>query len=292
VGRFKEKKWGVKMTTNKLKETSTEYGRDYQIRQANKYRNRTNNHWQKRIALSFNLVNKYVAKSLKKSPEETIVADFGCSIGTFAIEFSKLGYQAFGIDSDPSALDVARQLAQEENVTPKFICGDISEWSDIFPSQIDIAICFDIFEHLRDDELGSFLQSVKKTLLKNGYLIFHTFPTQYDYIFFSNKHTHWPLLPFKNIKTSRFDKLVKIYSSLLDVWFLITKGKTHKERIKNSRHCNPLTKERLKDIFLRSGFKIICLESSQLYPFKKDRQRIFYKQPITYRNLFGVVKEE
>jgi len=278
------------MPINKLKQTSAEYGQDYQINQANKYRNRTNNHWQKRIALSFDLVNKYVVKNLNKSPPESIVVDVGCSIGTFAIEFAKLGYQAFGVDFDPSALDIARQLSQEENVTPKFICGDISEWSDISSSRIDIAICFDIFEHLHDDELGSFLQSVKKALSKNGYLIFHTFPTQYDYIFFSKKYTYWPLIPFKTVRTSRFDKLVKIYSSLLDILLLIINGKTHKDRIKNSQHCNPLTKERLKDIFLRSGFKIICLESSQLYPFKKGTQNIFSKHPISYRSLFGVVK--
>ena len=278
------------MKTNKTQQISTEYGRDYQIKQANKYRNRNNNHWQKRITLSFDLVDKYIAKNLNKSPQETIIADLGCSIGTFAIEFSKLGYEAFGVDSDPSALDVARQLAREENVSPKFICGDISEWSDISTSKIDIAICFDIFEHLHDNELGSFLQSVKRTLSKNGYLIFHTFPTQYDYIFFSNRRTYWPLLPFKNINPSRFNKLVKIYSSLLDIFLLTIKGRTHKERIKSSKHCNLLTKERLEGFFIRSGFKIIYLESSQLYPFKKDRQKIFTKQPISYRNLFGVVK--
>jgi 2-polyprenyl-3-methyl-5-hydroxy-6-metoxy-1,4-benzoquinol methylase len=278
------------MPINKIRKTFAEYGQDYQINQANKYRNRTNNHWQKRIALSFDLVNKYVVKNLNKSPQESIVVDVGCSIGTFAIEFAKLGYQSFGVDFDHSALDIARQLSQEEKVSPKFICGDINEWPDISLSQIDIAICFDIFEHLHDDELGSFLQSIKKTLSRNGYLVFHTFPTQYDYIFFSKRYTYWPLIPFKNIRTSRFDKLAKIYSLFLDIYFLIRNGKIHKDMIKNNQHCNPLTKERLEDIFLRGGFKIIYLESSQLYPFKKDVQNIFSKQSISYRNLFGVVK--
>lgn len=275
---------------NKSKETSAEYGEEYQINQANKYRNRNNNHWQKRIALAFDLANKYVVRYLNKSPQETIVVDIGCSIGTFAIEFAKLGYQAFGVDLDPSALDIAEQLCQEENVSVEFICEDINEWANRFSSQIDIAICFDMFEHLYDDELGSFLQSIKKSLSRNGYLIFHTFPTQYDYIFFSKKYTYWSLIPFRNTKPSRFDKLVKLYSLLLDIELLVRKGGAHKDTIKYSRHCNPLTKQRLEDIFLRSGFKIICLESSQLYPFKKNVQHLFAKQPITYRNLFGVVK--
>lgn len=278
------------MLINKLRKTSAEYGQEYQINQANKYRNRANNHWQKRIALCFDLVNRYVVKNLNKSPQDSIVVDVGCSIGTFAIEFAKLGYQSFGVDFDSSALEIAGQLSQEEKVSPKFICGDISEWSDISLSQIDIAICFDIFEHLHDDELGSFLQSIKKILSRNGYLVFHTFPTQYDYIFFSKRYICWPLIPFKNVRTSRFDKLVKIYSLFLDIYFLIRSGKIHKDMIKNSQHRNPLTKERLEDIFLRGGFKIIYLESSQLYPFKKDIQNIFSKQSVSYRNLFGVVK--
>lgn len=269
----------------------SKYGLEYQLKQANKYRNRDKNHWKIRIALAFDLVNKYAIKNINKKAQETIVVDVGCSIGTFAIEFAKLGFKSFGVDLDDFALEIAKKLSKEEKVSPKFICGNISEWNNFSRSPIDIAICFDIFEHLYDNEIISFLQSIRKNLSKNGYLIFHTFPTQYDYIFYPNEYKmYWPLIPFRNIKTSRFNKLVRIYSLFLDLLYLIRSGKAYNEQIRTSSHCNPLSKSRLRNIFLRSGFKIIYLESSQLYPFKKKIQDTFSKQPISYRNLYGVVK--
>ncbi len=275
----------------KAKMIPVESKQDYQLQQAEKYRNRNNNSWRKRIDLAFNLMNRYILKDLQKGPQNTIVVDFGCSIGTFAIEFAKLGYQTFGVDFDHSALLIANKLADEENVSPKFICGDITEWLNSCPLQIDIAICFDIFEHLYDDEIGIFIQSIKRNLSRNGYIIFHTFPTQYEYIFFHPKMPlYYPLVPLRNIKASQFERLVKIYSLLVDIGCLIMKKKTYKDIIKNWPHCNPLTKERLKDIFLRSGLEIVYLDSSQLYQFKNNVQQMFSKQPISHRNIFGVLQ--
>ena len=102
------------------------------------------------------LVSQYALPRLgHKSTSDIIVTDVGCSIGTFAIEFAKLGYRSYGVDFDPEALTQARRLCEEEKTHAEFICGDIANWNKQLPP-IDIAICFDIFEHLHDDELGSF----------------------------------------------------------------------------------------------------------------------------------------
>ncbi len=281
--------------TLRPKDTSFEYGVDYQITQANKYRNRNDNHWKIRIELARHLVEKYVLpKYQRESNKDIVVVDVGCSIGTFAIEFAKLGYNSYGIDFDSSAIDIAKQLATEENVTPEFVCGDVSDWSKCFPP-IDTAICFDIFEHLHDDELGSFLSSIRKSFSDKGTLIFHTFPTQYDHIFYGRYDITYPLIPFKNISQSRFNKIVKAYSCLFDVFFLIITGKTYKEKIKYSGHCNPTTSERLTDILNRAGYEVVIMESSNLYKelsnfynLRSSVQKRFDKQPITFRNLYGI----
>lgn len=120
------------------KETFYKYGREYQLKQAEKYKNRENNHWKFRIDMAKTLVERYSLPRFKGKPnKEVIVVDVGCSIGTFAIEFAKMGYQSFGIDLDKSALDIARQLSH-----------------------------------------------IGKQLSNEGSLVSHTFPTQYDYIFF------------------------------------------------------------------------------------------------------------
>ena len=274
--------------SKKPKPTSYQYGRECQLEQANKYRNRHNNHWKFRIDLAHSLVNKYSLPRLrKKLIGDSIIVDVGCSIATFAIEFAKLGYCSYGVDFDAEALEIAKQLCDEENVSAEFVQADISEWKQDFPP-IDIAICFDIFEHLHDDELGSFLQSIRKQLSEEGSLVFHTFPTQYDYIFFGKGYLRLPLIPFRTLSTPGFNRVVKAYASLIDIAYLVKKGLTHKEAIKFAGHCNPTTKERLKDILERSGYDIVYMESSQLYPFQEPVQKQFSNQPISHRNLYGV----
>jgi glycosyltransferase involved in cell wall biosynthesis/2-polyprenyl-3-methyl-5-hydroxy-6-metoxy-1,4-benzoquinol methylase len=274
--------------SKKPKPTSYLYGMEYQFEQANKYRNRHNSHWKFRIDLAHSLVNKYSLPRLrKKQIGDIIVVDVGCSIGTFAIEFARLGYRSWGMVFDAEALEIAKQLCDEENVSAEFVQADISDWKQDFPP-IDIAICFDIFEHLHDDELGSFLQSIRKQLSEEGSLVFHTFPTQYDYIFFGKGYLRLPLTPFRTLSTSRFNRVVKAYASLIDIALLVKIGSTYKEAIKSSGHCNPTTKERLKDILERSGYDIVYMESSQLYSFQESVQKQFSNQPISHRNLYGV----
>lgn len=269
------------------KATSFQYGTPYQRHQAESYRNRHKNHWKHRIEVARTLMNEFALKRLGgKAPGEAVVVDIGCSIGTFAIEFAKQGYRSYGVDFDPSALDIARQLAHEEGVSPEFVCGDVSDWSTAFPA-IDIAVCFDVFEHLHDDELGALLVAVRKQLSASGTLLFHTFPCQYDYLFHSRAPLRWPLLPFARLSTNRFATVVKMYASVLDIGLLLATGKTYKERIKHESHCNPTTVERLTDILTRTGYEILSLESSDLFASSQGRRERFAKQTLASRNIYG-----
>jgi len=272
----------------KNKDAILNYGSDYQKEMAGKYRNRNSNHWKLRIELARDLVEKYVLPKYQGRPKKDIVLlDIGCSIGTFAIEFSKLGYRSYGIDFDSSALDIAKQLSDEEGVTPEFICGDVSKWDKDLPP-VDIAICFDIFEHLHDDELGSLLASIRSRFSGKGALVFHTFPTQYDYIFYYKRYLSYPILLFKNLPRSVFDRIVKAYSSILDALLLLKTGKTYKEMIGHDSHCNPTTGERLTEILKRAGYEVVFLESSNLYKNGSHVQKRLRKQPIAFRNIYGV----
>jgi 2-polyprenyl-3-methyl-5-hydroxy-6-metoxy-1,4-benzoquinol methylase len=277
-----------------LKETSFAY-QNYQEKQAEKYRNRESNHWKIRIDLATRLFEKYALPRLgNKQKSEIIVVDVACSIGTFAIEFARHGYRSFGVDFDSEALKIAEQLASEEGVNPQFVHADISEWSLNFP-KIDVVVCMDVFEHLHDDELGAMLQSIRKQMAEKSALVFHTFPTQYDYLFNASKGRYrYPLLPFRKIKPNTFTRLTRAYAALLDAWWLLRTGKNRREMIKKKSHCNPLTKERLEDIAKRAGFGIEYIELAQLYPndlftAKPGIQNKFIEQPISFRNLSGVL---
>jgi len=284
-----------------VKQSCSIYGNEYQNHQVYKYKNRDKNHWKDRIDLALNLVRKDDGTKLKAKEKKDVVADIGCSVGTLAIEFAKLGYRSYGIDFDSSALEIAKKLSKEENVEVEFINNDIANWATLSLPKIDIAICFDIFEHLHDDELGALLVSLQNQLSKNSKLIFHTFPAEYDYLFYfegtmARIFVPWlrrlPLYLFKKLSEDKFERFVRAYASSFDFLYLIKKGRTHKELIKNNRHCNPLTKKRLEDILIRSGYKIIDIQTTQLYQFKEKIQKKFLHQPISHRNIFGVAVTE
>ncbi len=273
---------------NKVKETSFDYGTDYQNNQVEKYLNRANNHWQKRVDVFNLLLDKIIAQNFPSTKNEEIrLSDIGCSIGTFAIEGAKKGFNACGIDFDKSAIEIAKQLAKKEGVKAEFFCGDIAAANLQF-GKTDIAVCFDIFEHLHDDELGAFLLSIKNNLSEKGGLIFHTFPTEYDYLFFQNKWIHLPLILFSIFPTAFFDRIVKIYASKINALLLLFKGISYKEYIKNLPHCNPLSRERLEDILKRAGYHIDFLETAQLFDYQKKKQNLYKKHTISHRNLYGI----
>ncbi len=276
-------------TAETPKTTSYSYGEDYQREQVEKHRHRRDNHWKPRIALAHELIDKYVLPRLgQRTPSEVTTLDVGCSIGTMAIEMALRGFTAYGVDFDPSGLKIGRELAAEEQATVAFFQGDVAEWKPEMGRKIDIAVCFDIFEHLHDDELGGLLQAIRRQLSDTGALVFYTFPLQYDYLFFSRDVLHWPLWPFTWLSPARFERLTRAYASLLDAGLLLGTGQSYKDRIKKLSHCNPTTLPRLSDILKRAGYDIGVIDTRNIYPFRPHVLRRFGSQPVAHRNLFGV----
>jgi len=264
------------------------YGEAYQLEQVEKHRARATNRWRDRIALAHELVEKWARPRLAaRTPADISILDVGCSVGTMAIEFALRGYRAAGVDFDGAALDIARGLCKEEGASVDFYRGDVADWRELANRTLDVVLCFDIFEHLHDDQLGSMLRAIRREMSPSGTLIFYSFPLQFDYLFFSRDALSWPLLPFTLLSPARFTRLTRAYASLLDAALLLATGATYKERIKNLSHCNPTTRERLVDILERSGFDIASIETGNIYPDKPHIKRRFARQPIAHRQVFG-----
>ncbi|HYN86535.1 MAG TPA: class I SAM-dependent methyltransferase [Pyrinomonadaceae bacterium] len=280
----------------KPKATSFEYGPAHQQAMLSYYheskRASEENTEHLRVRLAHDLVNRYALPRLGKPPQQITLVDVGCSVGLFAIEFSKEGFNSFGVDFDPAALEIARKLCEEERASATFYQMDVADFDSEMP--IDIALCFDVFEHLHDDELGAMLVGIKRRLSERGCLVFHTLPLQYDYLFWNqqNGRIEFPpvLRPFRSWPARRFTRLTRLYAMALD-WLALARGRlTHQESIKMDGHCNPLTRERVEDILARAGYEVVFIESgflgdSQLDP--RDREH-FHRQPVTHRSLRGV----
>jgi SAM-dependent methyltransferase len=283
----------------KPKETSYQYGREYQDAMLGYYyeskvASETNTEYL-RVQLAHRLVDDYALPRLGgRRAEDVTFVDVGCSVGLFAIEFSKRGFAAYGVDFDPVALEIAERLNQEEGAGARFLRMDIADWS--LEAPIDVALCFDIFEHLHDDEIGALLNSLRRKMSPRGSLVFHTLPQQYDYLFWDAGRglIRFPtaLRPFRRMRPHRFTRLVEVYAALRDLRSMCRRGggRPHREAIKMDDHCNPLTRGRLEDILARAGYEVVHMDSgflgdSQLDP--RDRAE-FHGQPVTHRSLYGV----
>lgn len=265
------------------------YGRAYQLAQAEKYRNRAHNHWKHRIAAAMELTDRYVLPRLAgRDPSSIRVVDVGCSIGTFAIEFARRGFDAVGVDFDREGLAIAGQFAREEGVAPRFLCGDIADMAGELGA-IDIAVCFDIFEHMMDDELGALLHTLRRSLSPGGAVVFHTFPTQFEYLFHDGDRVPaWGLRHFAGIPPESFERVARAFASIQDAAALLTGGQSHADRIERSPHCNPLTERRLRGILGRAGLVVDHIGTADLFPQRAATVAAFGSQPVTHRNLFGV----
>lgn len=282
------------------KSTSYEYGFSHQQQMETFYwkskQPSDSNHEYNRIMLAESLVKNVVTDIFDKPPDNGSITllDIGCSVGLFAIHFSKLGYSTIGIDFDPAAIEIAEKLNAIDNGAGKFVLGDLGNGLPDLPP-IDIALCFDIFEHLHDDELGSLMQSLKQRLSPRGVVVFHTNPQQYDYIFWNKKKRiiEFPFLlkPFSYLSPSTFSKLVRIYALLVDIALVILTNKICKERIKKAGHCNPLTVERLTDMLSRANYDILELQSGFITDqFKPSAKERFKKHQITHRSIYGIAR--
>ena len=130
-----------------------------------------------------------------------------------------------------------------------------------------------------------------------GVFIFHTFPTEYDYLFFENNFITIPLLLVGWLPSAIFNIIVKFYAVLLDGLFLIKKGKTHKQFIAGTVHPNPLSTSRVENFLKTAGFSILSIQTSidAVNPLRpgqgKYTMRFLKHQPVTRRSIFGAAKK-
>lgn len=262
------------------------YNSTYVQAQLEKFRNRHNNHWRNHIRLAKQLVADYAP------PPPASLLDLGCSIGTFALELALDGYNTIGLDFDYKALGQGRKLAKEMGCNPKWVCGDAGSFS--LREKVDIIVCFDLFEHLSNDVIKSTLICVRENLKPNGVLVFHTFPTLYNHVFYKGILTCLPLIPFRNLSEKRFEILVRRYTHFLDLFYLLRYGRTHQRVIARTVHPNPLSKEDLQDFLRDAGFDVVLLEISldSINPLKPYQgilaKKYFSNQPVACRSIWGV----
>jgi ubiquinone/menaquinone biosynthesis C-methylase UbiE len=95
------------------------------------------------------------------------VLDVGCGTGENALFFSKLGNEAWGLDSAPLAIEKAKRKAVERAVGTKFVLGDALHL-DKLGQRFDTVTDCGLFHVFSDEDRRVFVTSVKAALKRSG----------------------------------------------------------------------------------------------------------------------------
>ena len=114
------------------------------------------------FAARLNLIDNLLKKNLLPKTENRLILDLGCGTGTELDILAKYG-QITALDNNQAALRLAQQKKYQT------ILADI-EKINLPEENFDVICCFDLLEHLADDE--KVLNNIFQSLKNNGQLFF------------------------------------------------------------------------------------------------------------------------
>lgn len=223
------------------------------------------------------------------------VLDLACGIGTFSLQFARLGNKCYGIDFSASMVTKAKKLSAKEKLSNCFYVQANADQLPFADNSFDAIIAVDIIEHLIPYVLQNSLSECYRVLKPGGFLVIHTNPNRYFLLF-----SHWKklllILPFCWLPTAIYEK----YLELIQFHFMpIYRRIMGRNAGINPKHINPSTLSRLRKVLGKAGFKIRELYSLNLYielsPGYLERIRgllPFYNRQFATRNIFAMASKE
>jgi len=90
--------------------------------------------------------------------------DLGCGAGNYALYLAGRGFEVTGIDSSPTAIQIAQANARKQGAACRFIVadllGDMHEVTDTF----DFAYDWEVLHHIFPEDRETYVKNVRKIL--------------------------------------------------------------------------------------------------------------------------------
>ena len=90
--------------------------------------------------------------------------DLGCGAGNYALYLAGRGFEVTGIDSSPTAIQIAQANARKQGAACRFIVadllGDMHEVADTF----DFAYDWEVLHHIFPEDRETYVKNVRKIL--------------------------------------------------------------------------------------------------------------------------------
>jgi len=94
--------------------------------------------------------------------------DLGCGAGNYAVWLAGMGFDMTGFDISPKAIEIARKLAEDSDVSCRFeavdMLGDMSKYYGYF----DFAFDWEVLHHIMPEDRPRYLDNIQKILKSEG----------------------------------------------------------------------------------------------------------------------------
>lgn len=100
------------------------------------------------------------------------ILEFGCGLGKVSVWLAKHGAQVTGVDLGPDLVEVAREVANINQVDCEFRQGDITTEPLAEPNTFDAVIGLAVLHHLSTEDLKRALQASFSALRPGGLAVF------------------------------------------------------------------------------------------------------------------------
>ncbi len=116
------------------------------------------------------IFNPFIKKVVKDLTPGTVI-DFGCGIGTNIYNLKKMGWNVYGVEREPIAVEKAQELIGGDKIFER----DINELDfDLLPS-FDLALCNYVLQHINKDDVFTFFNKLFRKTKKESYYIISFF---------------------------------------------------------------------------------------------------------------------
>jgi 2-polyprenyl-3-methyl-5-hydroxy-6-metoxy-1,4-benzoquinol methylase len=110
----------------------------------------------------------------KRIPESGKLLELGCGAGNISIWLAKKGYDVYGIDISPTAIEWAKEKAKENNIRINFKVGNVLDLQDYTNDFFDIVLDGHCFHCIIGKDRSKFLLSACRVLKHSGLLLICT----------------------------------------------------------------------------------------------------------------------
>ncbi|MDD1678480.1 MAG: class I SAM-dependent methyltransferase, partial [Methanomicrobiales archaeon] len=94
--------------------------------------------------------------------------DLGCGAGTYAIYFAGVGFEVTGVDSSPTAIQLARDRARKKGVSCEFIVANLLDEMHEVTEKFDFAYDWEVLHHIFPEDRQKYVQNVSHLLNDGG----------------------------------------------------------------------------------------------------------------------------